>query len=264
VFGWALLAAATASPTVAASFASVPRSHASAVGERAPSARFAASFTPKRLGGPTTISFALSVDPPTPSAPPPLSQIDFSYPGNLGFATSGLGLAACDPVKLQEGGSDACPGNARMGGGSATVAVGFGAESILEHVALEVFAAPSPDGYVHLAILALGQEPVEARIVITAVLLAGHLQIDVPLIPGLPGGPDVAIEQIRASLGGPLVYHERVHGHVVAYRPKGIGLPDSCPRGGWRLGARVVFQNGQRSGAHTVIACPRRRSHKRA
>jgi hypothetical protein len=190
--------------------------------------------------------------------PPPLSQVDFSYPGNLGFATSGLGLAACDPARLEIEGARACPANSRMGGGSATVAVGFGAEVISEHAVLELFAAPSPDGYVHLAILARGRAPVEARIVITGVLLAGHLQIDVPVVPGLPGGPDVAIKQIRASLGGALTYYEKVRGRMVAYRPTGIRLPDSCPRGGWRLGATLAFRDGERSRAATAIACPRR------
>jgi hypothetical protein len=242
----------------------VQRPSAKAIASAGPQASLAASFTPKHLGEPTTVTFALNIDPPPEATPPPLSQIDFSYPGNLGFATSGLGLAACDPARLQAEGGQACPANSRMGGGSATVEVVFGAEVIDEHVVLELFAAPSPDGYVHLAIVARGKEPVEARIVITGVLLAGELQISVPVVPGLPGAPDVAIKQIRASLGGPLTYYEQVHGHLVAYRPKGIGLPDSCPRGGWRLGARLSFRNGQQSRAGTVIACPRRRAHKRA
>jgi hypothetical protein len=227
-----------------------------------PIAKLAASFTPERLGAPTTVTFALNIDPPRESMPPPLSQIDFSYPGNLGFATSGLGLASCNPEKLQADGGQVCPANSRMGGGSATVEVTFGTEVIDEHVVLELFAAPSPDGFAHLAILARGKEPVEARIVITAVLLAGNLQIDVPAVPGLPGGPDVAIKQIQASLGGPLTYYERVRGHTLAYHPKGIGLPSSCPRGGWHLGAALAFRNGQHSQARDVIACPRRRAHR--
>ncbi len=224
-----------------------------------PSASLAGTFAPKRLGQPATVMFALNIDPPGQAAPPPLSQIDFSYPGNLGFATSGLGLAACDPVALGANGGQACPPNSRMGGGSATVAVTFGAEMIEEHVALELFAAPSADGYVHLAILAEGKAPVEARIIITAVLLAGHMQINLPAVKGLAGTPDVAIKEIRASLGGALTYYERVRGRVVAYRPRGIGLPNSCPRGGWQLGARLAFQNGQRSQARAVVACPRGR-----
>jgi hypothetical protein len=239
------------------------RGHAAtAAASGGPYASLAASFAPKRLGEPTTVTFALNIDPPPQAAPPSLSQIDFSYPGNLGFATSGLGLAACDPGKLQAEGGQACPANSRMGGGSATVELAFGAASTEEHVVLELFAAPSPDGFVHLAILAHGKEPVEARIVITGVLLAGHLQISVPVIPELPGAADVGIKEIRASLGGQLTYYEQVHGHAVAYRPKGIGLPDSCPRGGWRLGARLAFQNGEHSQAGTTVACPRRRRRR--
>lgn len=235
---------------------------ARAAGTAAPVTNVTASFTPNRLGAPTTVTFALNIDPPAEATPPPLSQIDFSYPGNLGFATSGLGLAACDPRTLEVRGGRACPPDSRMGGGTATVGVGFGAASVPENVVLELFAAPSTDGYVHLAILAHGFEPVEARIVITGVLLAGHLQVNVPLIAGLAGGPDVVIEQFRASLGGALTYYERVHGRLIGYRPKGIGLPDSCPRGGWPVGARLAFQNGQRSQAATAISCPRRRSKR--
>ncbi len=229
----------------------------------APRASLAASFAPERLGEPTTVTFALNIDPPLQAAPPPLAQIDISYPQDLGFATSGLGLTACDLAELETKGGQACPANSRMGGGSAIVEVAFGSEMIQEHVGLELFAAPSSDGYVHLAILATGAGPVEARIVITAVLLTGHLQINVPVVPGLPGGPDVAIKQISASVGGPLTYYEQAHGHLVAYQPKGIGLPDSCPRGGWRVGAKLAFQDGQSSQAGTVIACPRERSRTR-
>jgi hypothetical protein len=262
----ALVAGTTLTGTVfagGASAAPILGSAASGAGTAAPVTKVAASFTPKRLGAATTVTFALNIDPPAETMPPPLSQIDFSYPGNLGFATSGLGLAACDPRTLEVQGGRACPPDSRMGGGTATVGVGFGAASVAENVVLELFAAPSTDGYVHLAILAHGVEPVLARIVITGVLLAGHLQIEVPLIAGLPGGPDVVIEQLRASLGGALTYYEHVHGHLVGYRPKGIGLPDSCPRGGWPVGAQLAFQNGQRSQAATAITCPRRRSRRR-
>jgi hypothetical protein len=225
-----------------------------------PGVHLAASFSPERLGAATAITFALKIDPPGEAAPPPLSQVDFSYPANLGFATSGLGLASCEPGRLQAEGSVACPADSRMGAGSATVEVPFGPVLVEEHVGLELFAAPSSDGYLHLAILALGSEPVIATVVITGVLLEGHLQINVPVIPGLPDGPDISIKQISATLGGALTYYERVNGRRVAYRPRGIGLPDSCPHGGWRLGAKLSFQDGGRAEAGTAVACPARRS----
>jgi hypothetical protein len=224
-----------------------------------PPLQLVATFLPKRLGAPTSIHFTVDIDPPALSEPPPLSAIDVSYPSGLGFATSGLGLAACDPARLQAAGAAACPANSKMGAGAAVVQVVFGTEVISEHVGLGLFAGPSPDGYLHLLILATGTEPVEARIVMAGILLPGHLRITVPPVPGLPGAPGVALTQIQATLGGALTYYEHAHGKLIAYRPRGIGLPPRCPRGGWRLAASLAFIGGGLSQARDVIGCPPRR-----
>jgi hypothetical protein len=215
-----------------------------------------AAFAPERLGAPTTVSFAVSMDPPAASEPLPLSAIAVSYPSDLGLATSGLGLAACDPSLLELQGPEACPPDSKMGQGSALVKVPFGPEIVKETVSLELYAAPSADGYIHLAILAHGSEPVIASIVLAGVLYPGQLQISVPPIASLPGAPYVALVGMHATLGGALTYYERVHGRTVAYRPKGIGLPNSCPRGGWRVAAVFTFTDGESSQARTAIACP--------
>ncbi len=221
-----------------------------------PPTRMSATFAPKRLGAATTVSFALHIDPPPEVAPPPLQSIRVSYPEDLGFATSGLGLAACQPLALETDGGKACPANSKVGAGSAIVAVSFGPSVVQEQVSLEMFAGPSPDGYLHLLMLAQGTEPVLAKILLTAVLLPGHLQITVPAIGGLPGGPDVSIASMKARLGGPLTYYEYLRGHVVAYQPRGIALPDRCPRGGWQLGAQLQFIGGAKSRAVTAVPCP--------
>jgi hypothetical protein len=222
----------------------------------APPASLHAAFAPNRLGAPAAITFILDIDPPTLSAPPPLAGIDFSYPPGLGFATSGLGLAACDPAHLETEGAPACPANSKIGSGRATVQVAFGPDLVAERVALALFTGPSPDGFLHILILATGREPIDARIVMTGVLRPGHLNITVPAVPGLPGGPDVSLAQIQATLGGALTYHETVHGKVISYRPKGIGLPASCPRGGWRVGATLAFTGGGQSHAGDAVRCP--------
>jgi hypothetical protein len=197
----------------------------------------------------------VQIDPS--GVPAPVSQLRLSFPSNLGLATSGLGLAACEPAALQLQGATACPANSKMGVGSATVAVAFGPDIVHEHVALGVYAAPSPDGYVHLAIVAEGVEPIDARIVMSGVLLAGSLEIDVPSVPSVPGAADVAVTSISTTLGGALTYYERSRGRTIAYRPRGISLPSTCPRGGWRLAARLAFLDGTRSRAQTVVPCPR-------
>jgi hypothetical protein len=223
-----------------------------------PTATLKASFVPKRLGSPTTVSFAVMIDPPATSGPLPLSAVTVSYPINLGLATSGLGLATCEPGRLELEGPQACPADAKMGEGQALVEVPFGPEIVRETVSLEIYAAPSSDGYIHLAILANGAEPVIASVLLSGVLRPGRLLIDVPPIPSLPDAPYVSLVDMHAVLGGALTYYERVGKRTVAYRPRGIGLPDSCPRAGWRFGASFTFTNGQSSHASTTVACPRR------
>jgi hypothetical protein len=202
------------------------------------------------------VSFAVAIVPPAQGVPMPVSQIEVGYPESLGLATSGLGLAACEPSALEALGGEACPANSKMGQGSALVEVPFGPETVREAVAVVFYAAPSTDGRLHLVIWVHGQHPVLASLVISGALLPGRLQIDVPPILGVAGGPDVSLLSMRASIGGALTYYERVHGKQVAYRPRGIGLPDSCPRGGWRLAARFAFIDGTGSRAATVVPCP--------
>ena len=237
-------------------------SHAAAsAGGGGPVAVLTAGFHPLRLGAPTTVTFGVTIDPPPMTAPSQISAIEVDYPNDLGLATSGLGLQACDPGRLETIGPTACPPNAKMGDGTALVEVPFGPTIVQEKVTLETFAAPSSDGYLHLAILAHGQEPVVASVVLAAVLLPGRLQINVPPIASLPGAPNAALVSMKASLGGALTYYERSHGRMVAYRPRGIGLPDSCPHGGWKVAANFTFVGGLSSHAATAIPCPT--SHRR-
>jgi hypothetical protein len=222
-----------------------------------PPAAVTASFTPLRLGAPTTVAFALQIEPAGAAVPAPLSAMEISYPIDLGLATSGLGLRPCNPAALEAQGPRACPADSKIGQGGALVEVPFGPEAVSERVSLGIYAAPSTDGFLHLAIVAQGGEPVLARVVLGGVLLPGRLQLTVPPIASLPAAPYASIVSMHATLGGALTYYERVHGRVVAYRPRGIGLPARCPRGGWRVAARLDFADASVSRAQTAVACPR-------
>jgi len=221
-----------------------------------------AAFEPKHLGAPTAVLFAVQIQTPAQGNPLPVASIAVSYPASLGLATSGLGLDSCAPAALELQGPQACPPNSKLGTGSAVVQVPFGPGVVSENVELAIFAVPSSDGYLHLGILGHGQSPVIANVLLTGVLRAGRLQISVPPIASLPDAPYVALVKMRAILGGDLTYYESRGGRRVPYRPRGIGLPDSCPRGGWRVGASFQFTDGERSTAGTGIACPRSSSHR--
>jgi hypothetical protein len=64
---------------------------------------------------------------------------------------------------------------------------------------------------------------------------------------------------MHLTLGGRLTYYERVHGRNIAYHPAGIGLPRSCPRGGFPFAATFRFLDGRHAGAQTRVPCPRHR-----
>jgi hypothetical protein len=216
-----------------------------------------ADFSPLRLGSPTALSLGFDVRTPDGSLPSPLTSIDFHYPTNLGIGTSGLGLATCTQAKLSFDGPKTCPPNSIMGRGSALAEFQISPEVSEETAEIALVAGPSQNGYLKLLISATGDYPVAARIVMSTLLLPGQLRIEVPLVAGLPEGPDVAVVRVKVTIGGNLTYYERSHGKKVAYRPQGILLPKRCPAGGFRFRASFSFLDGTRSEAQTVVKCPR-------
>jgi hypothetical protein len=223
-----------------------------------PTAKMTAAFTPERLGAPTTISASFQLAW-SERRPPVLTGVTLAYPRNLGFATSGLGLTPCNPALLEENGPQVCPANSHMGAGSALVEVPIGGYLYREAVQLTLLAGPSPNGNLQLLVSAVGVSPVAALVVLNGELLAGRLRITVPPIPTLPEGPYVALVAMHLTLGGHLTYYERVRGRNVAYHPPGIGLPRTCPRGGFPFAATFAFVDGRHASAHTKVACPRRK-----
>jgi hypothetical protein len=93
-----------------------------------------------------------------------------------------------------------------MGRGSALAQFQVSPEVSEESASIGLVAGPPEHGYVNLLISATGVYPVHARIVMSALLLPGDLHFTVPLVPGVPEGPDVAVVRVKATLGGRLTY----------------------------------------------------------
>ncbi len=236
-----------------------------ATAQAAQSVSLDATLTPERLGQGTTIGFAFQIAAPAGQVPPPLTGLDLRYPDNLGIALSGLGLATCSAEALQVSGPPGCPADSLMGYGSARAEISVGPAIVHETAGITIVRAPTEDGHLALLIHVSGLSPVLAQIAFPAFLLpsappfGGHLQIDIPLVPSFPESPDVAVVRLRATLGPQgITYYERSGNRVVAYRPKGILLPDICPRGGFPFAAEFKFQNGSHANARTAVPCPHR------
>jgi hypothetical protein len=216
-----------------------------------------AAFAPEHLGAPTTVSFGFEIIQ-RGGDPAPLTGVELAYPRNLGLATSGLGVSACPPAQLAAGGPAACPPNSRMGDGSAVVEIAFGADLVKETVQIALLTGPSLNGYLHLLVYASGKFPVEAAIIMTGELLRGHLAITVPPVPSLPAAPYVALTEMHLTLGGHLTYYEMIKGRRRAYHPAGVGLPSTCPRGGFRFAATFTLLDSERASSQAAVACPKR------
>jgi hypothetical protein len=217
-----------------------------------------AALVPDRLGAATTLSFNFEIAS-SEHAPALLTGIDFRYPSNLGVATSGLGVASCPVAELEAHGPSICPPDSHMGSGSALVEIPIGPRIVRETAHVALLAGPSQNGYFQILLSATGESPVAARVVLSTQLSPGRLQIPVPPIPSLPEAPYVAVVRMHLTLGGHLTYYEPVHGKNVAYQPMGIGLPRSCPRGGFPFSASFSFLGGGHADARTTVGCPRGR-----
>ena len=225
-----------------------------------------ATFSPKRLGAGTTIRIGFQISTPPGRAPSPVTDVELMLPAGLSIASSDLGLETCEPAKLESEGFAGCPPDSLMGRGSAAAEVPFGAASVTENAPIRLFWGPLQNGHPQLLFFAEGEYPVLANIIFGALVLpaqapfGGALNATLPLVPSVTDGPDVALVRLQTTIGAKgIVYTEHVKGKTINFRPRGIVLPKSCPRGGWLFAAHLSFQDSTHASAATSVPCPRGR-----
>jgi len=233
---------------------------AGAVSERA---ALHASFSPDRLGAPTTITFGFHLESEEGLAPAPLTGLDLQMPAGMNYTTTTLGLAICQPASLLARGLAGCPSNSRLGYGSALVEVPFGTGAGHEIPEIQAVAGPSPNGNLVVLFYANGLFPVAAQLTFSGEVLpdSGHfgsqLSTTVPLVTSVPGGPDVSIVSVQSTIGpSHLTYYKHVHGRLVSFHPRGVSVPERCPHGGFPFAAEFTFQDQTRASATTTVPCP--------
>jgi hypothetical protein len=156
-----------------------------------------------------------------------------------------------------------------MGHGTAVAEIPVGTEISEETAHVTIVRTTEHNQHLALLIYAEGETPVSTEIVFPGSILpatapfGGRLDMSVPLVPGLPGGPDVAIVRFHSTLGPlHLLYTERIHGRTVKYKPKGIPLPNHCPPDGFAFAAKFRFMDDSQTMARTTVPCPTK-PHKR-
>jgi hypothetical protein len=231
------------------------------------SVKLDAALIPEHLGQETTVELGFQIFAHDDGPPSPLTDVEVRYPAHLGIALSGLGFASCSPPRLEAAGGQACPANSLMGYGTATAEIPIGPSILYETARITIFRGPAEAGQVGLLFHIEGSSPVSAEVVLPGLLLsaappfAGSIDIKVPLVPGLPYGPNVAVVKLAITVGPTkrIFYYEHIHGKTLRYHPRGVILPDSCPPGGFQFAASFGFEDGSHAAANTTVPCPRYR-----
>jgi hypothetical protein len=239
------------------------------------SVKLTAAFRPERLGAPSAIFVGFRITSTPPSSQVPVTNVTLQLPEEMGIATSGLGLENCLAVRLDALGPKGCPADALMGRGAATAEIPIAGELISETAEVELFSAPVIEGRLGLLVYVNAETPVFAQLIFPASVIPADspfgegIDTSVPLVPSVPGAPDVAVTRFHMTLGatrsgpGHFVYYRRRRGRRVAYEPDGLLLPSSCPRGGFPFQARFAFADGSSAAATTTVPCPRHSAQRR-
>jgi len=251
-------------PAIAALFAVLLSGLAPAASQAVPEhASLHASFSPDRLGAATTIAFGFHLATVEGAAPPPLIAMDLQMPAGMNYTTTTLGLAICQPSALLDSGLAGCPPNSRLGYGSAIVEVPFGTGAGHEIPEIQAVSGPSPNGNLVVLFYVNGQTPVYAQLGFTGEVLpdsgayGSRLAATVPLVTSVPGGPDVSVVSVQTTIGpSHLTYYKHVHGRLVPFTPRGVSVPERCPRGGFPFAAQFTFADGTSTSAQTAVPCP--------
>lgn len=225
--------------------------------------RLRTGFDPDRLGASTTISYGFQISAPN-GLPPAVTSIDLRLPAGIGLATSTLGLATCEAAVVLAGGPRACPQNAAVGFGSALVQVPFQGRLIRETAGVAALFGPPQNEHPVVLFYVDGLTPIYAQFVFAGELLPDsgafgqRLDTGIPLIPALPEGPDVEVIRFQTTIGPRhLTYYRRARDRTVAFQPRGMSIPLTCPRGGFPFAAEFDFADGSHAAATSVVPCPR-------
>lgn len=232
--------------------------------------RLFASFEPNRPGASTTITFGFRITSPKGRVPSPLQGIDLHLPGGIGIIRNTLGTAVCEPSLLYARGPGGCPANSVVGYGTAVAKVPYGPKVVQESASLHAYRGVSEGEDVTVLFFAEGWSPVFADLVFPGRLLedrapfSNRLDTQVPLVPSLPGGPNVSIVQFQSTFGPKnLLYEREVNGEIQYFRPRGVSVPLTCPSGGYPFAGDFSFEDGSHQTVKARAPCPPRGAGRR-
>ncbi len=205
------------------------------------------SLRPDRLGAGTALTLALdyaSSEEGEEGVPAPVRTIVLRLPAGLRIDLRGV--QDCPAVRLRRQGASGCPSGSLLGRGHAALEVHAGSQTLPEQAAVWAFRGADRGAAPTLEILSQGYTPLDERTISTGALegdrapYGSKLTMSIPPIPTLVYEPDASLTSLSLTIG----------------RAGTIGLPRSCPAGGFAFAAASTFADGSTATASASVPCP--------
>jgi hypothetical protein len=159
-----------------------------------------------------------------------------------------------------------------MGSGVGEVEVPFASQVLRETIFVTAVMGPPSASTSSTVVLfnAEGVTPVSAQVVFPSTLQSAadeprslELDVQVPLVPSWPEGPDVSVTEFESTIGPRgLRYVARTRGKRIEYVPVGLSVPTSCQPPGFVFRGTFGFTDGSQTTTTGVVPCPHDRSSR--
>lgn len=168
--------------------------------------KITASLVPNSGGKPTVVHFDVMTFDTTGAVPAPGSNAVVHLP--LGLKINAKGFTRCNGNLSNPPDASKCPASSKVGGGSSIVAAQVGSAAINENATVTAYAGAKQNGHDTLLLYAVGTTPISTQLTLVGEIIPGDakpysekLNVPIPAIPTVPGGPNASITDFNTTVG---------------------------------------------------------------
>jgi hypothetical protein len=219
------------------------------------SATIAPSLSPDRLGARASLDFSIRYAGGEFGVPSPVRHSVLRFPAGMSLDIPRL--RACSAARLRVHGPSGCPAQSEIGSGHALVETHAGSQITTEEVELHAFLGPPENLQPTFEIFAQGYTPLDEHLVFGGEVMSANapygeeLVMSIPPVPSLPLEPDASIVTFSLTVGA-----GRGTGTRPPHPQSTVGIPRSCPPGGFPFAAQFSYADGTTGSALARVPCP--------
>lgn len=226
--------------------------------------KITASLNPNVGGKPTHILFDVMTFSTTGGVPAPGTNAVVHLP--FGLKYNSKGFARCDGNTKSPPDASACPAKTKIGSGSSVIAAKVGTFMLNEPATVTAYAGAKQHGHDTLLLYAAGTTPISAQLTLVGELIPGahsasvhsaaalysyKLNVPIPAIPTVPGGPSASITDFKTDIGANAKVKGKKSALLVAPKKK------QC-RGANHWGYDGTYTGSPAYSSTTTSPCPKK------